>query len=179
MLQEDKLNQKKIIDRLNSGNNLTILETIRILREIGNSFYIPDIVAVLKNTKNKDVQTSITNFLFELKDNDSAAKLVDEIKDLKNRECLNILVPACWENGLNYNQFLSVFVDLVISQDFQVAFDAFTVIENMQIDFDPVEVAVSVQLLKDNLNKVDHLKKLLFAQLIDLLLKRQLLINPS
>ena len=39
---------------------------------------------------------------------------------------------ACWQNGLDYSLFLLVFVDFVIKEDWETAFEAFTVIENME-----------------------------------------------
>jgi hypothetical protein len=42
------------------------------------------------------------------------------------------ITTACWENGLDYKNYFPVFVDIVINEDWETGFEAFTVIENME-----------------------------------------------
>jgi len=42
------------------------------------------------------------------------------------------LATACWQNGLDYKEYLMVFVKLIIQEEWQTGFEAFTVIENMK-----------------------------------------------
>jgi hypothetical protein len=49
----------------------------------------------------------------------------------KYRDERTELVACCWQNGLNYTEYLPLFIDLVIDEPFLTAFEAFTVIENM------------------------------------------------
>ena len=66
-----------------------------------------------------------------MKYSDAIPRIVDAIQDKKYASELKELVSVCWENGLDFSQYLSLFVDLVIESEFMVAFEAFTVIENM------------------------------------------------
>ena len=42
------------------------------------------------------------------------------------------LLTACWQNGLDFSTFLPVFIDLIIHEDWEIAFEAFTVIDNLE-----------------------------------------------
>ena len=53
------------------------------------------------------------------------------VTDEDNKDIQKELLEACWQNGLNYAQFLPIFIQVVIEEDDITAFEALTVIENL------------------------------------------------
>jgi hypothetical protein len=54
------------------------------------------------------------------------------IEDDKYKGIRKTILTACWQNGLDFSTFLPVFIDLVIHEDWETAFEAFTVIDNFE-----------------------------------------------
>ena len=108
-----------------------VLETIEKIRESGNKFIMEGLFDLLHDTTSPEINKSILTLLSELKNKESIPLLIEAISNEKYVNERKELVACCWQNGLNYNEYLPVFIDLVIRESFLVAFEAFTVIENM------------------------------------------------
>ena len=122
---------REILSNLKSKDPEIILETIAKVRESGNPFILPGLIDLLHETDLPEINKCVLNLLSELKSKESIPVFIAAIKDEKYAGERKELVACCWQNGLNYNIYLPVFIDLVINEEFQVAFEAFTVIENM------------------------------------------------
>jgi hypothetical protein len=125
------IKSKEILSKLKSTDSVIVLETIAKVRVSGSSFLLGEMIELLHDTENPEIKKSLLNLLSELKDKESVNVLIAAIKNEKySKECKD-LVACCWQNGLIYNEHLPFFIDLVINEEFLVAFEAFTVIENM------------------------------------------------
>lgn len=122
---------KEILSNLKSADPELILETIEKVRESGNSLILAELIDLLHDTDLPEIKKSVLNLLSELKNKESIPAFIAAIKDEQYLSVRKDLVACCWQNGLNYNEYLPFFIDLVINEEFQVAFEAFTVIENM------------------------------------------------
>ncbi len=121
----------EILSRLKSTDPDFVLETIEEVKESGNSFILEGLIDLLHDTELPSIKKSILNLFSELKNKESIPHLIAAIKDEKYIGERKDLVACCWQNGLIYNEYLPVFIDLVINETFMIAFEAFTVIENM------------------------------------------------
>ncbi|MEL7589107.1 MAG: HEAT repeat domain-containing protein [Prolixibacteraceae bacterium] len=128
-------NSKKInpdtVRRLHSQNPGIVTQAIEEIREGGHADYLPVLLELLHSTTNADIKKSIAGLLSELKHRDAIPILVNAIQNQRYTGELPLIVSACWENGLDYCEYLPVFVDLVLGKDFVVAFEAYTVITSM------------------------------------------------
>jgi len=122
---------KEILTNLKSADTDSLLETIGQIRKSGNSIVLGELIALLHQTEAVEIKKNILNLLSELKDKPSAHALINAIKSEKYVNERAELIACCWQNGLNYNEYLPFFIDLVINEEFLIAFEAFTVIENM------------------------------------------------
>ena len=125
------IKSKEILSHLQSTDQEFVLETIEKIRESGNLLIMEALLDLLHDTPSPEIKKSILNLFSELKNEKSVTLLISAITNEKYRDEQNELVACCWQNGLNYNEYLSVFIDLVIHESFLTAFEAFTVIENM------------------------------------------------
>ena len=121
----------EILSNLKSIEPEIVLETIENVRESGNSIVLAGLIDLLHDTKLPEIKKSVLNLLSELKNKESIPAFIAAVKNDKYDSERKELVACCWQNGLSYNEYLPVFIDLVINNEFQIAFEAFTVIENM------------------------------------------------
>jgi len=126
-----ELKSKEILTNLLSTDPELVLETIEKIRESGNRYIMEGLFDLLHVTTFPEIKKSILNLLSDLKHKESIPLIINAITNDKYKDEQKELVACCWQNGLNYNEYLSVFIDLVIHESFLTAFEAFTVIENM------------------------------------------------
>jgi hypothetical protein len=125
------IKSKKILENLKSIDSELVQETIEKVRESGNSFILAGLIDLLHNTDLPEIKKSVLNLLSELKNKESVPAFIAAIQDERYAVERKDLLACCWQNGLIYNEYLPVFIDLVINEEFAIAFEAFTIIENM------------------------------------------------
>ncbi|HYW94233.1 MAG TPA: hypothetical protein VE870_01450 [Bacteroidales bacterium] len=126
---EQQRKNREMIRKLRSGREDVIIDTIKTLRHTGNREVLPEVIDLASAGISDDVTDTCISLLNDLKDKQSAAVITEAIRQNRNRENLNRIVAACWQNGLDYSQEIDLFIDLVIEEDFATAIEAFTVIE--------------------------------------------------
>jgi hypothetical protein len=124
---------------------------------------------MLHQSQNPEIKAKIAGIFANLKDKDSVPLLIEAIKNEKYAPELKQLVSSCWENGLNYTNYLSLFVDLLIRHDFLVAFEAYTVITNMETTIDQAKIDTEIEKLDQAMHTTTDEKKALMLDVIDFL----------
>lgn len=163
-----KLN-KEIISKLQSNDSELVSETINQLSETGNSAYLPFLIELLHSTGNQEIKKQITRLLAELKHSDAVPLIIDAIQNKHYANELQYLVSACWENGMDYSAHLPLFIDLVIENDFMVAFEAHTVITNMTGKISKATCEQESRKIKEAILTAGEEKKNLLLDLLDFL----------
>ncbi|HKJ42223.1 MAG TPA: HEAT repeat domain-containing protein [Sunxiuqinia sp.] len=160
---------KGTVNRLNSADSEVAIKTINELGDKGNAAYVPVLVELLHSTDNAEIKKRIARLLSTLKHSDAIPLIIDAIENKKYANELKYLVSACWENGMDYSKHLSLFIDLVIEQEFLVAFEAYTVITNMTGRISQQIADQESRKLKEAMIQTDNQKKELFHDLLDFL----------
>ncbi len=163
-----KLNSETL-SNLQSNNSELVTETINELSESGNSAYIPILIELLHSTDNQEIKKRITRLLSELKHSDAIPLIIEAIQNKQYANELQYLVSACWENGMDYSSHLSLFIDLVIENDFMVAFEAHTVITNMTGKISKAICDTETRKIKEAILVAPEDKKQLLMDLLDFL----------
>jgi len=163
----DKLNRLKTA--IKSGNPELIDHALDEIKNKGDETFIAPLVEFIHQNLTNVVKEKIYQLLIDLKHENSVDPLVNALKNENDPDILERLVASCWQNGLNYSKHLPFFVQLVIDQEFQIAFEAFTVIENMygKIDSD-VEKALLDQIGK-GLQNTDERKHYLLKGMLEII----------
>lgn len=89
--------------------------------------------------------------LKQLKEQNRPSILMEAIRETSDPAKKAKLVAACWETGIDFSSHLLFFTELVCSDDFSVALEAFTVIEQMH-PFNSSEVKQVLQLVHSKLD---------------------------
>ncbi len=161
--------QENVLKGLKSSESQKVIETIGELRESGNVAYIPLLLDLLGSTPDAEVRKKIRELFANLKDSDAIPILISAIQDPKYSTELKSLVSSCWENGLDYTKYISLFVDLLIETDLEVAFEAYTVIMNTENKIDQQIIDQQIERLEKALVSVPELKRQLLLDVIDFL----------
>lgn len=121
-----------IVKKLYSNYLTDVIYALNEIQEKGNSRYIPLLVDVLHSSKENEISELILKILSEAKHPDIVPELIKAIEDEKYINEQEELVRTCWENGLDYTNYFSTFVNLLINGNYMTAFEAYTVIENTE-----------------------------------------------
>jgi hypothetical protein len=130
------MNTEKIDDLLKknlfSAKTDVVISAIEKVKEKGNKLYIPLLFELLNSSPEIEIETEIKNLLGTIKDKNTVNSFMRAIEDDKYKGIRKTILTACWQNGLDFSTFLPVFIDLVIHEDWETAFEAFTVIDNLE-----------------------------------------------
>ena len=157
---------KEILSNLKSTDPEFLLETIDKIRDSGNSLILAELIDLLHNTALPEIKKNILNLLSELKNKESVPAFIAAIKNEKYTSERKDLLACCWQNGLSYNEYLPIFIDLVINEEFMIAFEAFTVVENMFGKVDDEVIDKEIIKVKNALNSASEQKAYLLNGLL-------------
>jgi hypothetical protein len=163
--------EEQHINNLLSYNPQLVIATLEEIKFSGNSKLLPFLIELLHVSKNEEVKTQVYNILAELKHSDSIPLLIEAIQNGKYKNEQEMLIRSCWENGLDFTPFISVFVELVIKGDYMTAFEAFTVIENLEGNITNELSAYLLSMLKHGLDGAVNERKVLIFELIQFIPK--------
>jgi len=163
---DDKNN---ILNGLQSADSLKVIETLEELRISGKVSDIPMLIELLHLTQNPEIKSKITSLFANLKESDAIPLITEAIQNQKYAPELKELVSSCWENGLDYSNYISLFIDLLIDCDFNVAFEAYTVIMNNEHRIGQTIIDHQVERLKAALTTTSEIKRPLLLDVIDYL----------
>jgi hypothetical protein len=154
-----------ILIRLNSPSEEVVLHTLHELRSTGSPAYIPILAEMLLTGNPGEIRNGILSLMGELKEKESAQVLVETIQNDHFLPVRKELIAACWQNGLDYSPWLSQFVDWVIQHEMEIAFEAFTVIENLET-FPVAEIREDeIRKINQALQDADQVKAYLLKEL--------------
>lgn len=163
--------EEQLINNLLSPNQLIVIDTLEEIKFSGNSKLLPFLIDLLHVSKNNDVKTQVYNILSELKHSDSIPILMEAIQNVNYKNEQEMLIRACWENGLDFTPYMSDFVELVIKGEYMIAFEAFTVIENLDGHISEIESENLLLKLKQGLESALNERKVLISELIQFIPK--------
>ncbi len=124
-------NNNEILTKINSGDTLIIAEAIQAVRENGDLSIAEALLTQLENIHDTHVVTVISNLLADIKETKFRELLIQRLQSATDTNTRSALLRIVWESSLDYSPYLDIFLRLLQEEDFAVAFEASTVIENM------------------------------------------------
>lgn len=153
---------KELAAKLFSAKNEEVLSTIEYIKEKGNTELLYALLKLIQITDDSKIESKAKDIFFNLKDTNSVKVIMSAIENDEFSDIRSFLCSACWNNGLDYSNYLPVFVKLYIEEPFETAFDAFTIVENFTNRPEKKIIEEQIELLKSsNLNLSDEKKHLL------------------
>lgn len=144
---------------LNLKDDALVLENIEKLRVKGSISDLPAILDYLISPSKQAVEKALYNFIFDIKDPKAVDPIIAAIQNPKYQAIQKKLIEMCWQSSLKFAQHLGLFVDLLIKGDFEIAFEALTVIENIEESIDSKIKEQEMLKLKDAISTVNEDRK--------------------
>lgn len=163
-----KLDEKVKAD-LFSAKTETTIAALNYLKKEGNIFYLPLLFDLLIHGADPIIEDEIINILGNLKVRESVPVLAGALAEPKYKPIRKKIATACWQNGLDYKEYLPLFVDLVIHEDWETGFEAFTVIENMKTYPGKEITGQTVDQIHAALNDVGEQKKYFLHEILTMI----------
>lgn len=166
-MEKNKINQA-ITKQLFSENIEEVLSAIKRLNKDGNKDYLPALFEVLNSTPEESITNSIGKLLCTIKDSQTIPVFISALKEEKYKNIRKNIVSACWQNGLDFSDYINDFVDLVISENWETAFEAFTVIDNFTNLPPEKKLAKTREKVESAIKDNDGQKKYLLEEILKL-----------
>lgn len=131
VMTKTKINQK-LKSKLSSSDTKEVLSAIEIIREKGNKDYLPVLFDLLASNPEHEVRKEILKLFGTIKVKETVPYFIDALKNDNFNSIRKDILTTCWQNGLDFSPYIEVFIDLIVSGNWEVAFEAFTVIENLE-----------------------------------------------
>lgn len=158
--------EKRQISILRSGNINAILNTLTEIRKHGRLTILPEIFDLMLASGNIDVIRSCSSLICDIKSEEAVPILIDALEDKKYYLIRNLLLAACWQNGLDYHDHVQVIAKIFLQDDYPTAIEAFTLIENCISELDDKEIVKLISFLNAGFAKTDDQKKILLKELL-------------
>jgi hypothetical protein len=153
---------KKIVSDLKSGDYELISKSLEIIKNLGSVDYLPLLFETLHKTSSEEIKNQITKILSQLKSNESVPYLINALNNEKYQTEREMLIKSCWENGLDYSDYIPVFVNIMTKGNYMESLESLTLIENSEFKISEKEYKkISRQILKSIDNLPNNHKKLL------------------
>lgn len=162
------MNNKEIIKNLRSEKTFVILETLKFISREGNKDIIGEVIELLDTTSDTIIRDEIIKILENLKDQECVPSIIKAIENKNYSGILSILVSSSWKNSLDFSEYAEVFTDVFIKSEFQLAFDAFTVIDNFEFISSRLTDSCLLR-LENAVEDIKDDKKLLYFELINII----------
>jgi hypothetical protein len=162
---------KQRIKKLKTADNRIVIEELKDLRKSGNNTLLQEIMDLLKTNPDEEVRSEIFKILNNLNEQSSSTILMNKLPDFEDEDFFSDLVSSCWQNGLDYSDYLEYFIKIALEKDYIVAFEALTVIEG---DINNLQSHKREQLAK----KIESSKQDVVSEKLSLIEELQKMVEP-
>ncbi len=163
------ITKKEITTAIFSQKENKVLKALDIIKKNGDAELFNIILELLNIEENEKIRDKIIDIINNVKLQDVVPVIISAIKEIRFSKSLYILLTSCWMSGLEYEKYIDVFTDIFIISDFLTAFEAFTVIENMDNEKIPSDILEkSYKKLSSEKENIENDKKRISDELINI-----------
>ena len=159
----------KFTKQLYSTNRNEVLSALNTIKKEGDARFLPALLNLYETENNPDILNSLEMLLSNIKDKQAVSILALAVADTQNPDFKTRLISICWNTGLDFAEYLSVFTKIFIESDFLTAFEAFTLIDNTEPDtITEAEIIKNMRLLSESKANISSDKKALFNNIVQM-----------
>jgi hypothetical protein len=160
---------KDAAEKLSSANSTIVLRKLSELKSTGNVTILRLILDLLSKSQPDAVIREVIAFIGQLKDQHGAQTVAEFVQSGKAGKSQSELISACWQSGLDFSNYLTIFADSFVSGNYQIALESFTVIEETLWKATEGMILECKQYLIDRQEKINTEKQLLYKELLKVL----------
>lgn len=127
---------KSLLKDISIGKEEIILNALKQLESYGDITVIPSLLNRLEIEKSSEVVKAIVRFLGNVQDEEIVEALMTYIRQGQKKEILSIVLPCIWNSKHNYSAYIADFVSLSIEEDYLIALECLTILEQMPGPFE-------------------------------------------
>jgi hypothetical protein len=116
-----------------------------------------------------NIKQLIAAFLNDLKDTTVKQEIINSIGSAKNDDTRSMVITSCWQSGLDYSDRIDDFIEFFMANNFDIAFECLTVIEQSVEKVDIKKKKELVVQIKKKIQKQPSEKIALVNELINVL----------
>ncbi len=172
--KQDKNKKKKTqeqiwTERLASPSEEVVKETIKEIRDYGNTKILPVVIEKFATEKNNVIKKELAKLLMDVKRSEAVDIIFSYVRNDDYKHIRKELLSILWQSSMDFSPYIGELVDLFIKEPFDVAFEAFTVIEYITRPVDKNKAQENIDKLKMHIQTIDESKKFLLVDLVNLL----------
>lgn len=137
---------KSALREIRLGKRKNINDGLTILREIGDESVIPPIIDLWNKGITPSAAELIKEFIGNLKSTPTKDKIMEFIFDENYKKIKKDLLETIWNSKVDYSDYLIDFLTLAIQEEFLIALECVTIIENLEGPFEE-QVLLDAQLI--------------------------------
>ena len=150
MTTEEKNN--KIVDDLlkdlGTNDTKTLTSALKRVRSKGNEKVIPALFKLIEKNEDESIVEEAKKIILELKSTAAIPYLLKELETNKNSEIRELILNSFWQTGFNAHQHMDKFVKAATKGSFMEAFEAYTIIDNLEGPFQEESIMEAQLVLK-------------------------------
>lgn len=148
----DTAKQNKLIDDLisdlSSNDSKTLASALKRVRSKGNEKVIPSLVSIIENNEEIKIVEEAKSIILELKSTASIPYLLDILEKSENSLIRELVLNSFWQTGFNAHQYIDKFVLAATKGSYMEAFEADTIIDNLEGPFEEEPIMEAQLILK-------------------------------
>lgn len=143
-------NKQDILKQLANDDMEVVKSAIEQIKQEGDISIASELLDILLQSQDTAVITNITSLLSDVKASDFKTILMDKLINATNDSGKANLLRICWESAIDFSEYLDVFVDMLLNDDFITALEASTVIENLDGKIPEEKIHSAIRRLESN-----------------------------
>ncbi|MBC5621976.1 MULTISPECIES: hypothetical protein [Butyricimonas] len=143
-------NKQDILKQLADSDMEVVKSAIEQIKQEGDISIASELLDILLRSQDTTVITNITSLLSDVKDSDFKTILMDKLINATSESGKANLLRICWESAIDFSEYLDVFVDMLLNEDFITALEASTVIENLGGKIPEEKIHIAIKRLQAN-----------------------------
>jgi hypothetical protein len=176
-MSENKHIDKRVSEEaqqiLRSHNYKNVPLKIEEIKSKGKVSILPLLLDLLSGDAPDNIKQDVIMLIADLKKQECSSIVAEYIEKRSVGNYLSSLIASCWQSSLDYSNYLKIFTDCFITENYQTALESFTVIEEMLWRTNPDMIDSCRQMLINRSKEIASQKLLLYNELVKLLkLKR-------
>ena len=169
-MKEDKKQFSELSVNLNNKNPSSVVDTISELRKrVPFAGAVGLLVSLYNTTDNDNIKGTIRNFMNDLKEKDIREEVINELKKEYKVETIQMITSSCWQSGLDYSMYATVFAGIFAVGDYTVALECYTVLEESLNSLSQDEKDEVIKIIRGGRDNYSKEKSFLMLDLIRIL----------
>lgn len=170
---ENKLSKQNeqniIISALKTSADEKVIAMLIDLKEHGELFYVESLLDMLTGNRTEGLKKVIMEYISDIKTQGAAQIISNYVSENFQKLDVTSVVIASWQSRLDFSKHLDPYFKVLITGNYMVALEAFTVIENAIYSLTIDGVSGYEELIKKSIPKADRDKQVLLLEMVSLL----------